>query len=389
MNSDRKTVLHLGVNTLFHVPGDVGGTETYLCELLKAIVAEFPEIKITLFTQLNNDAMLRQLFAINPSVAFCRIPIKAAIRPLRILTEQFFLPWAVIKSNVDILWSPGYTLPYYVHCPQVVTVHDLQYKKHPEDLTWLERMTLDILVKTACKRSSAVIAVSEFSKKEIVNHRFSPAEKVHVVLEGVDRSFGSEVTDQALLSELRECLPDDKPFILCVAHTYPHKNVHLLIDAFREIQHSLPHNLVIVGKPRLGEPAVEAAVARLGDTSRLFRMMHGVSFNLLRLLYQKADLFVLPSAYEGFGLPVLEAMMAGTPVACSREASIPEVGGKCASYIKNLTSSDLGHAIVEVLGRKTDLRTEQCNEARRWAESFTWQRAAIETVEIFETIRRN
>ena len=111
---------HLGINTLFHVPGDIGGTETYLRELVKAVTEEYPALQITLFTQLDNDALLRRLFADHQSVAFCRLPFKASIRPLRILAEQLLLPWAVAFRKVDILWSPGYTAPYWVHCPQAV-----------------------------------------------------------------------------------------------------------------------------------------------------------------------------------------------------------------------------------------------------------------------------
>ncbi len=371
---------HIGVNTLFHVPGDVGGTETYLRELLLAILSGFPDVKITLFTQLDNHDLALKLFGGYSNVSFCCIPIRASCRPLRIVSEQLLLPLAVWKSGVETLWSPGYTAPYFSCCPQIVTVHDLQYKNHPDDLTWLERSTLNILVRMACKKSEAIVAVSEFSKNEIVKHRFAAPAKVHAVLEGVDRAFSIPVTDETVQAEFKRSIPNDVPYILCVAHTYPHKNVDLLIDAFNEIQHSIPHNLVVVGKQRLGEPTVEAAIARLGETVRFCRLDKGVSFDFLRLLYQQADLFVLPSSYEGFGLPVLEAMMAGTEVVCSDMASLPEVGGEHVHYVRPLSASMLGHEISQTLNKSSARLKESRQKMFSWASTFTWDKAAYETL---------
>jgi glycosyltransferase involved in cell wall biosynthesis len=263
-----------------------------------------------------------------------------------------------------------------------VTIHDLQYKRHPEDLTFLERLVLDTLVRWACKSCRAIIAVSEFSKTEIVKYCFADSTKVHVVLEGVSRSFSLPVKKVLIESELKT-IPLDHPFILCVAHTYPHKNVDLLVDAFNEIQESIAHNLVIIGMPRLGEHKVEKAVARMNNAARLYRINKGISAEALKYLFQKSDLFVLPSAYEGFGLPVLEAMMAGTLVICSSEASIPEVGGRFALYLKHLTRSELSSQMIRATEMSNNSKLDICREAKKWAETFTWKRAAHQMVKVF------
>ena len=375
--------MQLGINTLFHVPGDVGGTETYLRELLLEMVEEYPEVRFTVFTHTDNDRVMRDWLKGSDNARFTCLPVKAHIRPLRIVAEQLLLPRYVRKSGVDLLWSPGYTAPYFSSCPQVVTVHDLQYKRFPQDMKWLERVALDFLVRIACKRCESVITVSEFSRQEVVGHGFAPADKVQAVLEGVSPLFGVPVEGAVTGADALNELKLEHPFILCVAHTYPHKNVDLLVEAFARVLDSIPHNLVLVGKPRLGEPDVERAIGEIKKPERLIRLKSGVNFDLLRLLYQKADLFVLPSGYEGFGLPVLEAMMAGTQVVCAKEASLPEVGGSHATYIEKLTANDLAEQMLVALEMSDAEREQQTMEAREWARSFTWLNSARQTMSVF------
>lgn len=374
--------MHLGINTLFHVPNDVGGTETYLLEILRAAYEEYPALRITFFTQRDNDILLRKLFDKYPNVRFWKLPFKAKFRAFRIVAEQMLLPRCIAASGVDVLWSPGYTAPFRCRCPQVVTVHDLQYKRYPEDLSLLERVALDCLVRIACRRCMAIIAVSEFSKREIIDFGFASAEKVCSVLEGVDPKFAKPVVEKRAIDLFHREVPADKPYILTVAHSYPHKNIDLLIEAFDSIQESIPHNLVIVGRARRGEAAVEDAMGRIGTAHRIVRFKDGVSQELLRLLYQKADLFVLPSGYEGFGLPVLESMMAGTPVVCSHRASLPEIGGDHAFYCNELSVAAFGREIKKTLLLERSILNEKIKQARSWAESFSWGAAANKTLEV-------
>ena len=377
----------IGVNTLFHVPGDIGGSETYLRELLLAMVAEFPDQPLLLFTSRANDALMRQLFAGQANVTYCCLPFQAAIRPLRIIAEQLLLPLAVWRSGVDVLWSPGYTTPFWAGCPQVVTIHDLQYKTHPEDMSWLEKLTLDSLVRLACRQCRQIIAVSNFSKNEIIRHGFAPAAKISAVWEGVDPFFGEQAGDD--FAELNKLVPLDKPYLLCVAHTYPHKNVHLLLEAFQQIHERIPHNLVIVGKERLGEGAVRAAASALSCPDRLIRLKDGLPYRALRRLYQGADLFILPSAYEGFGLPVLEAMMAGTPVVTTRMASLAEVAGEHAFLADEVSTPAIGKEILAALAMPAATKIQWCRQAKIWAGSFSWQKAALETVQILRNCAQN
>lgn len=373
--------LRLGVNTLFLVPGDVGGTETFLRETLKALV-ECEEAVLVVFTNRENDHLLRQDLQQRQDVEFVRLDFSAANRPLRILLEQLWLPFSAIGRNLDCLWSPGYTAPFWAPCPQAVTIPDLQYKSHPEDMSRIERLTLDTLVRMACRRSRLVFTISEFSKREVVRYGFASAEKVHAILLGVNHGFAVPVDEERRKKALGGLIPMDNPYILCVAHSYPHKNIHLLIEAFSRLEEHIPHNLVVVGKPRRGEEAVKEAVGRLKNPGRYFRFSSGLPHQTLQMLYQGADLFVLPSAYEGFGLPVIEAMMAGVPVVTTRAGSLPEVGGQLVAYAASISADDLAEQINKLAKMRGEERKPLTDGARRRAMEFTWQRSAVQLFKI-------
>lgn len=379
--------MRLGINTLFLVPGDVGGTETYLRETLLTLLQVYPETQFVLFTNNENDQLLRALCAGNDNVSFVCLNFNAANRPLRIILEQIKLPFIARKHNLDLLWSPGYTAPFFAPCPKAVTICDLQYKSYPEDMSTLERVTLDILVRGACRRCDAVLAISEFSRQEILRYGFAGPDRVHAVLLGVDPSFARPFPEAEKTKQLQELLPSSTtPFILCVAHTYPHKMVHLLIEAFNQVMNRIPHNLVLVGRARRGESLVKQAVDASPDKSRVIRFSEGLPYRKLQLLYQSADIFVLPSVYEGFGLPVLEAMMAGAPVITTNEASLPEVAGDHALRMKEKSATALSEQIMSLLTLDHQQRVQLTKAARAWAQTFTWQRSARQMFGVFQTI---
>ncbi len=369
--------MKIGVNTLFLVPGDVGGTEIYLRETLAAMAGLGREHSLVLFTNRENDQLLRSELGEFQQVSFHPVACRAAIRPLRILAEQFLLPFAARKYQLDVLWSPGYTAPAFCFSPQAVTIHDLQYKSYPEDMSFIERVTLDSLVRIACKQCQAVITVSEFSRQEVIRYNFCSRERTFAVSNGVRRDFffagsATEASDLIRADGIHE------PFLLCVAHTYPHKNVDKLINAFALLQDTIPHQLVLVGKERRGEEAVTQALTEIREPCRVLRLSN-LAEKELQALYQQAELFVLPSAYEGFGLPILEAMMAGTAVLTVNMASLPEVGGKYARYVDSPEPSLLADRILQVLRLSPQERTVHIEEARQWAANFTWEKTAIGT----------
>ena len=376
--------MKIGVNTLFLVPGDVGGTETYLRETLKAAVKEYPEVDFILFTNNENTSLFQELFADKDNVRCICLRFNAARRYLRILFEQFLLPISAKSQNVDILWSPGYTSPLLSFCPQVVTVCDLQYKKFPEDMNWLERNVLNVLVWGACRRCDAVLAISDFSRQEIIKNNYADEDKVFTQLLGADPSFSDIISER----EKERCLEQlslGRRFILCVAHSYPHKKIDILVKAFGEIQNKISHDLVLVGKPRRGELRLQAALEFLDEKTR-YRRFEGLPYRTLQILFQTADIFVLPSAYEGFGLPVVEAMLSGAPVITSREGALREVSGNHAYSVEQITSESLAERMLEISSLPPEKRLEKIADAQKWASKFTWQKSAQKMFEVFNLV---
>lgn len=359
--------MRVGVNTLFMIPGEVGGAETYLRESLKAL-AERPDIVPVVFTNRENDAALREDLAAHSDAEFHRLDVRAVSRPWRIVAEQTSLPRRAGLAVLDVLWSPGYTAPLFCRVPQVVSVLDMQYKRHPEDLSVFARLATDVLVRGGCRRCDGVVAISEFSRREILRFTSASSDRVFVAQAGVSRRFITAGGDAGA----PRSVAGDRPYMLCVANSYPHKNLPALVTAFMQVADDLPHRLVLVGRPRRGETELRRALQTAAD--RVVRI-ESVDVCELARLYFAADVFVLPSLYEGFGLPVLEAMAAGVPVVTTRCASLPEVGGEHAVYADPPVPEALGECLRGVCNWSGRERARRVSAGREWARRFTWQRS--------------
>lgn len=377
--------MRIGINTLFLIPGEVGGSEIYLIHTLLALVNSRNSPEIVLFTNLENDQFFRQIFQHVPHVSFHPLFFRAQNRPHRIFQEQSHLPVAVYRSRATLLWSPGYTAPLFCPVPQVVSILDMQYKSHPEDMTFSARVITDILVRLAAKKCHRILTLSEFSKREILRHTSALPEQTHVTLLAAEPKFIPAQPASVTRPAIARLLPFDEPYLLCVANTYPHKNVASLVQAFGNMQHLIPHHLVLVGKPRRGEPEVSKVLDRLINPKRVHRLQN-IPLSDLIALYQCSDLFVFPSLYEGFGLPVLEAMMAETLVVAARKGSVPEVGGDAAEYFTPGIKGDMERQILKTLCLPKEARQNRIQYARKHARTFTWERTARETLSHFRLI---
>ncbi len=371
--------MKIGVNALFLIPGEVGGAERYARRTLDAMAQEFPRCEFTVFVASEGRPVLARDLGHYGNVCLVDMKLRARNRCSRILREQLALPRLVAATDIDVLWSPGYTVPLRCPCPRLTSILDMQYKTHPEDFGCVARWATRLLVGAAARCSERIVTISEFSRQEIIKHARVPYGRIDVAYLAADQRFSDRLPGALIAERTLALTRSADPFLLAVSNTYPHKNMDLPIKAFGRIMDRIPHRLVLVGQPCRGEPAVEAAIANTPHEGRIVRINYVDDHDLVAL-YQAADALLFPSRYEGFGLPVLEAFAAGTPVIAVRAGSVPEIGGEAAVYVSPGNDEAMSHEILQLLDRDPDTRAQWRKRGQDRAAQFSWVQTARRTV---------
>lgn len=369
---------HLGLNLAFLTPGKTGGMEIYARELVPAIRRLRPGLRITAFA--NRDA--RQALAERSwldGVEVVGLGFGSS-RPGWVLCEQLSLPRAARRAGVDLLHSMASTGPARTPCPHVVTVHDLIYHHHPEAHGRVRAMGMGVLVPLAARRAARVIADSRATAADVRALIGVPPERVDVVYLGPGAAPSPEATPEALLRD-RLALGDG-PIVLSVSVTRPHKNVARLLEALARVAGDPPATLVLSGYATRWEDELRGLAARLG-LSRRVSFPGWLGDADLEGLYAAATCFVFPSLYEGFGMPVLEAMRRGVPVACSNRSSLPEIAGEAALLFDPEDTAAIATAIERLLN-DPELRDRLARTGPEQARRFDWDTAAAETLAVYE-----
>ncbi len=378
--------MKIGVNALFMIPGEVGGSETYLRKTLQAAAKNFPQHEFVVFTNVENRQVLARDLMSLPNVVLVDMRVKATSRLRRVLREQFTLPRVIAANGIEVLWNPGNTAPLFVKCPQATTVYDMQYEHFPQDFSKLGLFFTKQFTKSSLRRSQAVLTISEFSRQEIVKFTKTQFEKIKPIPLSADADFAVMHPGDFVAERVMVLTRSADPYILMVSNTYPHKSMETGVSAFGKIMGDIPHKLVVIGKPRRGEAEVEQAIVALPEEGRVVRLQYVMGQDLAAL-YQGADLFVFPSKYEGFGLPVLEAMSAGVPVITTREGSIPEVGGDTVEYATPGDVDAFATAMKKLLALDPAAREAWVSRARARAARFSWDETARATVAVLEGMK--
>jgi glycosyltransferase involved in cell wall biosynthesis len=304
-----------------------------------------------------------------------------------ILWRHLRLPLAMRSDGIDLHFSPSYMVPLIERCPSIVVVHDLTFKVHPEWFAADRRFLFDDIFWRAVKRADRIVTVSEHSKKDIVEYLEVDSNRVVVIQEAADDKF-RPVEDGSALKEVRERLGLSEGFILTVGAIHTRRNLERLIEATARAgrDFGIEPMLFILGTPASFSPPVDipGTARRCGIENKVVHRQY-ISDEDLVLLYNACGLFAYPSLYEGFGLPVIEAMACGIPVVCSNTTSLPEVAGDAVIYFDPTSVEEMADAIGKVL-TDGELSAELAGKGRRRAAMFSWRRAAEETLDVFNEV---
>lgn len=283
----------------------------------------------------------------------------------------------------DVVHFPDFVARPVKRAKVVVTVHDLSFVRLPETVEPKNRAYLARHVPRSIERADAVIAVSDFTRREIEDVYPNARGKVHVVRHGIRPSLQASDGNTA---------PVDLPelpgrFVLAVGTLEPRKNLGVLLDAIRIVRSDAKLNdvaLVVVGGRGWLTGELEQRLAAEQTNGRVVRLGY-VSDATLGALYRRAAVLAFPTLYEGFGLPVLEAMAAGLPVVCTRVASLPEVAGDAALLVDELLAEPLAHALRRVLSHEA-LAADLRRRGLERAAAFTWNQAARQTLDVYRRV---
>jgi glycosyltransferase involved in cell wall biosynthesis len=366
---------HIGLNLIFLVPGETGGMEVAARELIPALLDQAPAgMRFTAFV--NREAATAGGGPWGELLPAVTVPVNARNRVQWVLGEQALLPRLAAKAGVELLHSLASTAPLRGRFRRVVTIHDLIYARFPEAHSGLREQGMKVLVPQAARRSDRVIADSRSTREDLVQLLGIRPERIDVVPLGLGSPRHATPLGERETRARFEL--DERRVVLSLSAKRPHKNLIALIEALALIGAEQRPVLVLPGYPTAHEAELREHAHRRGLDADV-RFPAWVSAEELEGLWALARAFVFPSLYEGFGLPVLEAMAREVPVACSNASSLPEVAGDAALLFDPRARPEIAAALLRLLDDEP-LRQRLCARGRQRAALFTWERTAAATL---------
>jgi glycosyltransferase involved in cell wall biosynthesis len=352
------------------------GVSNYTEQLLRHLGRVDRGNQYTVFTtkgMRRSDLHLPEQFTVRPSL----LP---TINPrVRVPWEQFVAPLLLRLLGADVYHGVLNVMPLAGSTPAVVTIHDLSPFLFPQTFRRVNRVYTRWAIKVSCRHARQLIAVSEFTKQEMIRWLQVPADRITVTYNGVDPRFAPP--DPLVLDAFRRRVGLPEQFILFIGTLEPRKNVPTLLEAYARIASETNVPLILGGGKGwlYDEIFAKAEQLNLGDRIRFAGFIDDAD---LPLWYAAATVFTLPSFYEGFGIPLIEAMACGTPVVASTSSSLPEIVGDAGLLVSPTDPDALGSAILRVL-REPDLRAELREQGLVRARRFSWYETAQRTLDVY------
>ncbi len=302
--------------------------------------------------------------------------------PGALFWSQIFLPLRLyLKKGIDVFFSPAHYAPRFCPVPTVVTIHDLSYIYFPGDFLKKDLYQLRNWTHYSIHNAKKIIAVSKTTKKDIVQLYRVPEEKVKVIYNGYEKRFEKlKIENYKLIKNLKLKI---KNYILFVGTLQPRKNITVLIQSFAKFKELYPEfKLIVAGKKGWLFESIFDLVSELGLNTDIYFTDY-ITDQQLAFLYKNAFCFVLPSLYEGFGIPLLEAMSFGCPVVSSFTASLPEIGGDACLYFDPKSVEDLVEKL-ENIKKDSRLRTGLIQKGKKRVKEFSWKKCGAQTLSVIQ-----
>ena len=293
--------------------------------------------------------------------------------------EQWQIPLFIRKNRIDLFHAPSFIAPIFCPCTLVMTIHDLNHIVLHQFYTPFHQFYYDLFVRSCMRRSAFLLTVSQFSKKEILMTMGVPEAKIHVTYNGVESRY-QPIEDTRQLQYVRDLYELPEKFLLCLSNNKPHKNIKPLVEAYCLSRIEIP--LVLACE-------VDINLIRIVEKHGKKHLLYFVKFIQeihLPAVYCLAELFVYPSTYEGFGLPPLEALACGVPVAVSNSTSLPEVVGDSGFFLPEISNRKLVASSLEnYLEQANSCREKLKSQAKNISIKFSWKKMTEETLHLYES----
>lgn len=348
------------------------GIHHYIAQIINHLPADDPTLQVRVFSHDTADLLP------NPSLQIINSRWRTGRPLMRILWEQTAWPLQAARLKLDLIHSMAFVTPLLSPCPTVVTVYDLSFIHYPERFPALQRLYLTSQTRRSCRAARRVVVISESGRHDVRRLYGLPPERIDVVAPGVDDQFRPMTKAEVTAFRQREELAG--PFILHVGTLQPRKNIPLLIEALARL--GRPElGLALVGGKGWAYEAIFERVTTLGLEQQV-RFAGYVPDDDLPLWYNSAALLAFPSVYEGFGLPVAQAMACGTPVVAANTSAIPEVAGEAALLFDPQDVGSLARHIANVLDDPQLAATMQ-EAGLAQARHFSWQEAGRRMADVY------
>lgn len=301
------------------------------------------------------------------------------------LWEQFGLPFQIMKTKTDIFHGPANTVPLIQTCPTVITLHDTLLLSPYEGQSKMDLFYNQKIIPIAVKNAKKIITSSENSKKDIIRDFKVPEEKIKVIYLGINKKF-RKIKDMTFLEKIINKYCINEKYLFALGASSPRKNISRLIDVFFMLkkEKNFSHKLLIAGiRPDCYDNYFNK-VKELDLVSDVILIKYITEEELIAL-YNKAEIFIYPSLYEGFGFPVVEAMACGCPVVASNRSSIPELVGDAGLLVEPTDNRDILNKIFIIINNNI-LRNELIEKGLKKADLFTWKKTMEETFKVYEEV---